>query len=104
MACLVYSDNSGRQLVYTLDGERVSIGRSPANDVVLPDLRISRHHASIMRAADGASFVIRDEGSSMGVFVNQQRVTETKLCDGDVIRPGADDREFLQAFVNYAAI
>ena len=88
MACLVYSDNAGRQLVHTLDRERVSIGRSADNDVVSPDLRISRHHASIVRTADGTSFVIRDEGSSMGVFVNQQRVTESKLCDGDVIRMG----------------
>jgi hypothetical protein len=42
MACLVYSDNSGRQLVYRLDRERVSIGRS----------------------ADGGSFAIRDGPAS----------------------------------------
>ncbi|HEY3174910.1 MAG TPA: ATP-binding protein [Candidatus Polarisedimenticolia bacterium] len=88
MACLVFSDNSGRQIVYSIDRDRVSIGRSNDNDIVSLDLRVSRHHASITRSSDDGACSIRDEGSSLGVFVNQKRVTDSPLRDGDTIRIG----------------
>ena len=87
MACLVFSDNSGRQIVYSIDHDRVTMGRNNENDIVSLDLRVSRHHASILRASDGTC-TIHDEGSSLGLFVNQKRVTDAVLRDGDTIRIG----------------
>ena len=87
MACLVFSDNTGRQIVYSIDRDRVTMGRNNDNDIVSVDLRVSRHHASILRAPDGTCS-IRDLGSSLGLFVNQKRVTDAVLRDGDTIRIG----------------
>jgi len=95
MASLVFSDGSGRQVVYPLDKEKVTIGRSTDSDIVSLDLRVSRHHASIGRSTSGG-WTVKDEGSSLGVYVNQRRVSEAALCDGDVIRIGDSVYSFLE--------
>lgn len=99
MASLVFSDASGRQVVYPLAGSRVSIGRAADNDIVSLDLRVSRRHASVARDDGEGAWRVRDEGSSLGVFVNQQRVEEAALHDGDVIRVG----DSLYSFVDIPA-
>ncbi len=100
MACLVYADATGGQVVFPLDKPRVSLGRNTDNDVVSFDLSVSRRHASIHRSGDGeAVYTIRDEDSTTGLFVNDRRVSECPLRDGDVIRLG-DSR---YAFVHWAA-
>lgn len=55
-------------------------------DYVIEDMRISRLHATMVPREDSIS--IRDEGSSGGTFVNQQRLgltDEVALKDQDVI-------------------
>ena len=65
--------------------ETTTIGRSNDNDVVIPDRWISRHHARI--ALQGSRYVIDDQGSKNGVFVNGKRVTRPlPLEDGDRIQ------------------
>ena len=93
MASLVLSDGSGNQMVYPLEREQIKIGRSADNDVVSMDLRVSRHHASIIKVDNG--FVIKDEGSTLGVFVNQSRIDEAPLHDGDIIRIGDSNYSFV---------
>ena len=95
MASLVFSDASGRQVVYPLDRDRVSIGRSGDNDIVSMDLRVSRRHAVI--TVNGEVCSIKDEASTLGVFVNRRRVTETTLRDGDVIEIGDSSYSFVDA-------
>jgi putative ABC transport system ATP-binding protein len=66
---------------------QVSLGRDPANDVVLDDVRVSRQHAEIRQLDDG--FVIIDLGSSNGTGVDGQRITgPTRLHDGAQIQIG----------------
>ena len=50
------------------------IGRAPDNDVVLSDLKVSRHHAEVRRSPTGR-YEIVDLGSHNGTYVNGQRVT-----------------------------
>jgi serine/threonine protein kinase len=65
----------------------LTIGRSNTNQMQLGDRSVSRVHATLIRTRRGIS--IRDEGSSVGTFVNDQRVTgPMRLKDGDVIRFG----------------
>ena len=73
-----------------------TIGRSPDNDIPIPDPEISRRHAQIVRQSNG--YAIVDLGSTNGTFVNDVRVTElTPLQHGDLIRLGdAIDVRFFQ--------
>ncbi len=70
--------------------ERVSIGRTADNDVMLTgDAEVSRAHAEL-RAA-GAGWTLYDDGMSRnGTYVNGERVLRhRRLEDRDVIRVGA---------------
>lgn len=61
----------------------VNIGRRRDNNLVLDDMRVSRHHCQL-RFRFG-EFVLYDLGSRGGTFVNNRRVTECVLRPGDVI-------------------
>ena len=76
---------------YALVGTATRIGRSPDNDIVLSDGKVSRHHAVI--TDDGATFLITDLGSANGVRVLGRRIDPSaELHEGDRIRIG--DQEF----------
>jgi SARP family transcriptional regulator, regulator of embCAB operon len=76
---------------YTLAGPATRIGRNSDNDIVLSDVKVSRHHAVI--TASGTAFVITDLGSVNGVRVRGTRIDPSaELFDGDRIRIG--DQEF----------
>jgi len=86
MACLIYSDDSGRRVIHDLGEDAARIGRASDNDIVSNDLRVSRHHAVVVLTEEG--YRIRDIGSSLGVLVNNRRVDDSALADGDLIRLG----------------
>jgi pSer/pThr/pTyr-binding forkhead associated (FHA) protein len=66
--------------------ETTHIGRETDNDVVLDDPATSRHHAEIV-FRDG-HYLLTDLRSANGTYVNEQRVAERPLADGDAIRIG----------------
>lgn len=59
------------------------IGRSPAAGLTLDDATVSRRHAVLLRDDIGVRVV--DDRSTNGTWVNDARVTEAVLRDGDVI-------------------
>jgi ABC transport system ATP-binding/permease protein len=63
------------------------IGRTPDNDLVLPDLDVSRHHAELRRSASGA-YEIVDLGSHNGTFVNGRKVSSAVLSETDIVSIG----------------
>ena len=63
------------------------IGRRPDNDIVFTNTSISGYHAEIHCQRDG-TFFITDLGSGNGLSVNNQRVTQANLKDGDLIELG----------------
>lgn len=67
-------------------GERTSLGRHPNNVLRLVDREVSKEHCVIERV--GATFIIRDLNSSNGTFVNNRKVRELRLRDGDEISLG----------------
>ena len=76
---------------HPLAGTATRIGRSPDNDIVLSDAKVSRHHAVV--TDDGKTFLITDLGSANGVRVLGKRIDPSaELHDGDRIRIG--DLEF----------
>jgi pSer/pThr/pTyr-binding forkhead associated (FHA) protein len=86
---LVLRDGEGAQRLFVLEGARVSIGRSPGNDVALEwDTEVSRLHAELERLGD--EWTVADDGLSRnGSFLNGQRISgRHRLRDGDVLRVG----------------
>jgi hypothetical protein len=72
--------------IFELRKGRVTIGRSRDSDIFLQDLAVSRLHTTINRENGG--YVLRDEGSVNGTYVNGKRITEQPLEDGDEIQVG----------------
>jgi predicted component of type VI protein secretion system len=66
--------------------ERVLLGRDPAADVVLNDPSISRRHAVIERR--GGFWVVLDQQSANGTWIDGRRVTEAALETGQRLRLG----------------
>ena len=63
----------------------VLIGRSSKNNIVLKDITVSRKHAIIKK--QNGNWVIYDNNSSNGVFLNGEKVEDnTILQDNDVIK------------------
>jgi pSer/pThr/pTyr-binding forkhead associated (FHA) protein len=58
---------------------------------VVPERRVAEEHAGLRDR--GAEFVLTDFNTDLGTFVNGQRITQTALHEGDVIRIG--DTEFV---------
>jgi pSer/pThr/pTyr-binding forkhead associated (FHA) protein len=89
---LAFSDESGAQVIRTLDGERPlqTIGRDESCDIALPwDSSVSRTHAVLERL--GEAWTLADDGISRnGTFLNGARLTSRqRLADRDVARVGA---------------
>lgn len=66
----------------------VLIGRSPDCDLVINQPGMSRKHALIQRILGG--WMIVDQGSRNGVYVNRRRVMQQVIHDGDQISPGPE--------------
>jgi uncharacterized protein YukE len=72
----------------------IQIGRSPANDIVLKEAKVSRKHAEIHNAA--GKYVLMDLESSNGTFVGSKKITEYTLQPGDEIVIGNTKMVFKQ--------
>ena len=74
------------------EGE-TTIGRSPDCGIFLDDVTVSRKHA-VVAERDGA-FLVEDQGSLNGTFVNRKRVESAQLEDGDEVQIGKYRLTFL---------
>ena len=78
---------------FTPAGERTTIGRSPDCDIILDDVTVSRRHAVLV--ARGDEFVIEDQGSLNGTYVNRRRIESERLESGDEVQVGKYRLTFL---------
>ena len=86
-AALVIRSGGGRGgESFGIEGERVTIGRSPDAEIFLDDVTVSRNHALLVRRRDG--LYIDDLGSLNGTYVNRRRIESHKLVDGDELQIG----------------
>jgi transcriptional regulator with GAF, ATPase, and Fis domain len=72
--------------MFSLAGERVTIGRDSSNEIWAADSFLSRRHCALKSA--GEEFSIHDLGSHNGTRVNGIPVKEQKLAHGDQISVG----------------
>jgi Protein of unknown function (DUF3662)/Inner membrane component of T3SS, cytoplasmic domain len=76
----------GSTRMFMVDGRPLTIGRAPDNGLVLFDGRVSRHHARLYGRR--GALLLADLGSTNGSWVNDRRVEEMALGEGDRIRVG----------------
>jgi two-component system cell cycle response regulator len=88
---VVYGVELGRRIL--LDQTSFSIGRSSRRDMFIDQQAVSRKHAEIVYTK--GRYVIYDQRSRNGTRVNDQRVTEQTLEDGDKIQVGQTVMSFL---------
>ena len=71
---------------YRLSDDELSIGRNPQCSIFLNDMTVSRMHALLRR--ENGCYVITDQNSFNGVWVNNKNVEAKALRPGDVIQIG----------------
>lgn len=87
LPALLFVEGATAGRIARIERDEVTVGRRPANDVVLSDPRVSRVHAVVRQVAD--TLVVTDLGSSAGTFVNGERVTgPTAVHHGDALAFG----------------
>ncbi len=69
-----------------LSRARSLIGREETCDVVIEDRSVSRRHAVIEHR--GGDWVLVDQGSANGTFLDGRRVSEARLANGQELRVG----------------
>jgi FHA domain/zinc-ribbon domain len=71
---------------FSIEGERMSIGRRPDSAVFLDDITVSRDHALLIRRGD--DWHLDDCGSLNGTYVNRERIESHRLEEGDELQIG----------------
>ena len=64
--------------------KEIVIGRSPQADIQIGSARASRQHAFLIR--QGTDYIIRDNDSPNGIYLNGIRIHSATLREGDVIQ------------------
>jgi pSer/pThr/pTyr-binding forkhead associated (FHA) protein len=104
---LVIEDDEGKRTVVPLTRDDYTIGRKEGNTIRLTERNVSRAHAKIRKLANGSNatstqgadrthYLLEDQQSYNGVYVNGIRVAQTQeLGHGDLVQIG-DYRIILQ--------
>ncbi len=71
---------------YYLTGDSTTIGRGSESDIVVDDTGVSRKHVRLEVTDHGT--ILTDLGSTNGTFVEDQRVSEATLLDGNAVTIG----------------
>lgn len=84
---LTIEDDEGKPTSLPLVHDEYSLGRGETNAIRLTDRNVSRKHALLKK--DGAAWVLGDQQSYNGTFVNNERVVgERTVTSGDVMMLG----------------
>ena len=79
---LIPLSNKGFEKSIPID-KKLTIGRSPENDIVLKAQHVSGQHAVIHNRK--GIYILEDCKSLMGTFINREKITEKELQHGDEI-------------------
>ncbi len=92
-ACLImiYGKDLGKK--FSLDKSITVIGRSSKCEIPVDQDAVSRNHAKPTN--DGQAVTIRDCGSTNGTYVNDDKVEQTALQNGDLIKIGHSVFKFI---------
>jgi len=87
MPLITVREPAGPPVSYQFEQQAVAIGRAAANDLILRDPSVSRHHVEIRQEANG--WVVEDLGSRNGTRLNGSPLPRPEpLAPGDEISVG----------------
>lgn len=90
----IYVFFEGRKIAeYTVSKERVTIGRTKDNDIMIRSRKISRKHTQIVTVETDR--VIEDCNSMNGTYLNGQLIKYHPLRSGDRIQIGEFDLKYV---------
>jgi len=85
-ASLVVRNGPQAGVALTIDDDVTRLGRGTECEISLDDITVSRWHAEILR--NGDDYRVRDAGSLNGTYVNNKRIDEAALHQGDELQVG----------------
>jgi uncharacterized RDD family membrane protein YckC len=86
MAKIIINQGKPNERTVPLEFETTTLGRASDNVVVLPELYVSRQHLIIEKRPTG--YFAHNLSSTTGTFVNQQKIEEVLLKNGDLLTIG----------------
>jgi pSer/pThr/pTyr-binding forkhead associated (FHA) protein len=86
MAKLVLLSEGFTGRSYELKTERTTIGRLDDNAFQIPEPSISSHHCELLLR--GSDIVVKDLNSTNGSFISGEKITESVLKPGQILRLG----------------
>src|ERR1017187_7431348 len=94
---LIIRNIDGKTVTVPLDRDRISLGRSSANELCYPDdAGLSRQHLALTRAAN--QWFVEDLGSKNGTLLNGKRIEQRiPFASGDRVSAGHLTIEFADA-------
>jgi len=94
-ACLIeiYGNDLGKK--FPLDKSITVIGRSSKCEIPVDQDAVSRNHAKLTN--DGEKVVIKDNGSTNGTYVNDDKIKQATLKNGDLIKIGHTVFKFISS-------
>ena len=95
---LVCLTGSSKGESFVLAGNRIIIGRGDKADIRLNDTKASREHAEITKV--GNAWVATDLGSQNGIMINENKVTQGQLNEGDKLIVGQTVFKFAKVEVS----
>jgi pSer/pThr/pTyr-binding forkhead associated (FHA) protein len=94
---LVTLTGSAKGESYILMGNRIVIGRGEKTDIKINDAKASREHCEVTKV--GNIWVATDLGSQNGVMVNDKKITQQPLGEGDKLIVGQTVFKFVKVEV-----
>jgi hypothetical protein len=86
--------NQGHRFNFYESIAQITVGSDPDCDIVVEeDEEVSARHA-VISMGEGSSFYVHDMGNTSGLFVNNDRVKQSGLKSGDVIKMGKTELTF----------
>ena len=86
MAKLVILNQGMTGRTLDLNVERATVGRVEENTFQISDGSVSSRHAEILLR--GTDIVVKDLGSTNGTFINGEKISESPLLPGQILRFG----------------
>jgi pSer/pThr/pTyr-binding forkhead associated (FHA) protein len=86
MAKLVILNQGMTGRTFEVNVERTTIGRVEDNTFQIADPSVSSHHAEILLR--GSDLLVRDLNSTNGTYINSEKISESVLKPGQILRFG----------------